>query len=383
MKARVKMGRNGDNMLTKIEEAIEVLKQGRMIILVDDEHRENEGDLCMLAEHCTAADINFMAHYGCGLICLTMTSDRLKELNIEPQVAHNTSRFHTAFHVSIEAARGVTTGISAADRATTIRTAVSPTCRAEDLARPGHMFPISARPGGVLVRVGQTEGSVDLAKLCGSTVPAGVICEIMKEDGTMARMPDLEVFAQIHQMPIVTIADLIAYRLRSESLVRCIKTDVLQKGIAAGFTAHIFRSEIDGSRYLALSYGWDKDCGKTPLVRVHSGALWVDALALDDSGNSIVSVLERIRQNGCGVVLYIPRESTSLEEAIDANVKPEVDEEAVNRVPPELRFYGIGAQCLRALGITDMTLLTDSPKKMSALDGFGLHVVQTLSMTRP
>ncbi len=367
-------------MLTKIEDAIEVLKQGKMIILVDDEHRENEGDLCMLAEYCEPKDINFMAHFGCGLICVTMTQERLRELNVEPQVANNTSRFHTGFHVSIEAARGVTTGISAADRATTIRTAVSPDCKPEDLARPGHIFPISARPGGVLVRVGQTEGSVDLAKLCGCKVPSGVICEIMKDDGTMARMPDLEVFSQVHDMPIVTIADIIEYRLRSESLVECIREDKLTKGIAAGFTAHVFKSTVDGTTNLALSYGWDKTHteGKTPLVRVHSGALWVDALALDDSGNSVVSALEKIRANGCGILLYIAKESANaLEQAIDQGCQPIEDEEAINKIPPHLRFYGTGAQCLRALGVSDMTLLTNNPKKVSALEGFGLHIKAT------
>lgn len=369
-------------MLTKIEDALEVLKAGKMIILVDDEHRENEGDLCMLAEHCTPQDINFMAHFGCGLICLTMTQDRLSELNVEPQVAHNTSRFHTGFHVSIEAARGVTTGISAADRATTIRTAVDPNCKPDDLARPGHIFPISAKPGGVLVRVGQTEGSVDLAKLCGAKIPAGVICEIMKDDGTMARMPDLEVFSQIHNMPIVSIADLIEYRLKRESLVKCVQKTKLDKGIAEGFTAHIFQSTVDGATNLALTFGWDENSNNTPLVRVHSGALWVDALALDTSGNSVVSALERIRQNGCGILLYIAKESSNaLEQAIDQSTKPALDDEAINKIPPHLRFYGSGAQCLHALGVSNMKLLTDSPKKVSALEGFGLHIVETIPLS--
>ncbi len=366
-------------MLTKIEDAIEVLKQGKMIILVDDENRENEGDLCMLAEFCEAKDINFMAHYGCGLICLTMTEERLQNLGIEPQVAQNTSRFHTAFRVSIEAAKGVTTGISAADRATTIRTAVAPDCRPEDLARPGHMFPIAARPGGVLVRVGQTEGSVDLATLCGCKVPSGVICEIMKDDGTMARMPDLEVFAQIHNMPIVTIADLIEYRLRSECLVKHVKDEVVRTGYAEGFHAHVFQNTVDGAVHLALTYGWDKAKTQTPLVRVHSGELWVDAFALDDSKDSVVSAVKQIRECGCGVLLYIASESGSLIQAIDRSAKRELDEEAINRMPPELRFYGTGAQCLRALGVSDMRLLTDQPKKMTGLEGFGLHVVEYVS----
>ena len=369
-------------MLARIEDAIETLKQGRMIILVDDEHRENEGDLCMLAECVTAEDVNFMAMHGRGLICMTMTQSRLRELDIPPMTAHNTSRFHTAFHVSIEAAEGVTTGISAADRAHTMQLASRPDCRPEDLARPGHVFPIASRPGGVLVRIGQTEGSVDLARLCGCKIPAGIICEIMKDDGSMARMPDLEIFAQIHGMPIVTIADLVAYRLRSESLVECIKSEPLTKGIAAGFTAHVFQSGIDGSCHLALVYGWDKTSDTTPLVRVHSGTLWIDALALDDSSHSLVGAIDRIRQTGTGILLYIASEKNSLELALGASGdQQDQDDDAINRIAPDDRLFGIGAQCLRALGVSDMRILTDSPRKLTALDGFGLRIIETLSLT--
>ena len=228
-------------MIATIDTAVQALSQGKMIILVDDENRENEGDLCMLAEHVTAQDINFMAHYGCGLICLTLTRERAEQLELPPMTPNNTSRFHTGFTVSIEAAQGVTTGISAADRATTIRAAVDPNAKPSDLARPGHMFPIIARDGGVLVRIGQTEGSVDLAKLAGAKVHAGVICEIMKDDGTMARMPDLEIFSQIHQIPIVSIADLVAWRLQRDALVSQVNEAEVTVGFAAGFHAVSFK----------------------------------------------------------------------------------------------------------------------------------------------
>ena len=360
-------------MRVKIEQALEVLKQGKMIILVDDENRENEGDLCMLAKDVTPQDVNFMAHEGCGLICLTMTQDRLKSLHIPPMTAHNTCRFHTAFHVSIEAAEGVTTGISAADRAHTMKLAASAHCTSEDLARPGHVFPIAARPGGVLVRIGQTEGSVDLARLCGCEIPAGIICEIMKDDGTMARMPDLEIFSQIHSIPIVTIADLVSYRLRSETLVvKTHETDV-QDGIAKGFRAISFKCSIDGATYLALTYHLD-DGKKTPLVRVHSGAVWNDLLGLNDDDHAFAMALNRIRDYGCGALLYIQRENDALTNAFG---EQHADAEAVNHIAPDTRLYGIGAQCLRVLGVTDMILLTDNPKKLAALDGFGLRITET------
>ena len=364
-------------MLTTIEDAVEILKQGKMIILVDDEHRENEGDLCMLAEHVTPDDVNFMARYGRGLICLTMTQQRLKALDIPPMTAHNTSRFHTAFHVSIEAAEGVTTGISAADRAHTMKLASSESCRPSDLARPGHVFPIAARPGGVLVRIGQTEGSVDLARIAGSKIPAGIICEIMKDDGTMARMPDLEVFAQIHSMPIVTIADLVEYRLRSESLVTKTQERMLNDGIARGFKAISFKCETDGTTHLALTWNLENRA-KTPLVRVHSGAVWNDLLGLNDDEHALGHALDRIREHGCGALLYIHRDDDALESALTGTRKH--DEDEVNRVAPDTKLYGIGAQCLRALGLTDMILLTDTPKKLAAIEGFGLHISNTMPL---
>ena len=362
-------------MLATIEQAIETLKSGKMIILVDDENRENEGDLCMLARDVTPQDVNFMAHYGCGLICLTMTRDRLRELGIPPMTAHNTSRFHTAFHVSIEAAEGVTTGISAADRAHTMKLASSAGCTAEDLARPGHVFPIAARDGGVLVRIGQTEGSVDLARLCGCDIPAGIICEIMKDDGTMARMPDLEVFSQIHSMPIVTIADLVSYRLRSETLVEQTNAVDIADGMAAGFRAVSFRCRMDGMTYLALTYNLDS--GRTPLVRVHSGAVWNDLLGLNDDDHAFLLALAKIREHGCGALLYIQREHDALGNAFGDQP---ADDEAVNHIAPDTRLYGIGAQCLRALGVTDMILLTDNPRKLAALDGFGLRITDTVNI---
>lgn len=363
-------------MLATIEQAIEVLNSGKMIILVDDENRENEGDLFMLAQHVRPEDINFMVHKACGLICLTMTGERLRSLEIPPMVAHNTSRFHTGFHVSIEAAQGVTTGISAYDRAHTIRVAVSPDCTAASLARPGHIFPIAALPGGVLVRIGQTEGSIDLAKLCGAAIPSGVICEIMNDDGTMARMPDLEIFAQMYDLPIVTNAEIIAYRLRRETLIDKVHDSDLAAGIASGFHAIAFKSRIDGATHLALTYRLDQN--KAPLVRVHGGSVWNDLLGLHDDDHALESALDQIRAWGCGALLYIQRESQtpSVDEAF-SGVESASHDDIINRPPSEIRLYGIGAQCLHALGITDMILLTDTPKKLAALDGFGLRIIHT------
>ena len=362
-------------MLASIEQAVEQLCQGKMIILVDDEHRENEGDLCMLAEHVTAADINFMARYGRGLICLTLTRAWSERLELPPMASRNTSRFHTAFTVSIEAAEGVTTGISAADRAHTIRTAVREGACASDLARPGHVFPITARDAGVLVRIGQTEGSVDLARLCHATTAAGVICEIMKDDGTMARMPDLELFSQIHDIPIVTIADLVSWRLAKESLVEKTQETRVLEGMAQGFVAVSFRCDIDQTSHLALCWNLEGMQETVPLVRVHSGGMWNDLLGMNDDNHALSQALEAIRVHGCGVLLYIRRDGDVLEHALGAPACR--DDDAVNRVAPETRLYGIGAQCLRKLGISDMILLTDAPKKLAALEGFGLRVVRT------
>lgn len=367
-------------MIATIDTAVQALSQGKMIILVDDENRENEGDLCMLAEHVTAQDINFMAHYGCGLICLTITRERAEQLELAPMTPNNTSRFHTGFTVSIEAAQGVTTGISAADRATTIRAAVDPNAKPSDLARPGHMFPIIARDGGVLVRIGQTEGSVDLAKLAGAKVHAGVICEIMKDDGTMARMPDLEIFSQIHQIPIVSIADLVAWRLQRDALVSKVNEAEVTVGFAAGFHAVSFKSAIDSRVHLALCYNLDKIDEMTPLVRVHSGLVWNDMLGINDDNHALSNAIDAIKKHGCGVLLYIHRDADAGNSVADAisNTTP-IDEDAVNHISPETRLYGIGAQCLRSLGIHDMILLSDSPKKLAAIEGFGLKITKTQS----
>ena len=378
-------------MRERVEEALEILRKGGMVILTDDEHRENEGDLCMLAEKATPEAINFMARYGRGLICVTMTQERLSALGIPPMVSENTSRFHTAFTVSIEAAHGVTTGISAADRAHTIRVAADPDTKPSDLARPGHIFPIAARPGGVLERVGQTEGSVDLARLCGARVAAGVICEIMKDDGTMARMPDLELFAKEHGLIIITIADLIAYRLEKESLVEEVSCQTLHAGIAAGFEAHIMRSLVDKAEHLALTYHWNPDApktGKAPLIRVHGGSLWDEILGDTSRSRSLKTAIERIKDHGCGVILYISQKDnhilsySSLGESPAESIETsQTEEERINAVAPETRWYGVGAQCLRHLGLSEIVLLTDAPKKMVALSGFGLRIIGHLALS--
>ncbi|MFA5624842.1 MAG: 3,4-dihydroxy-2-butanone-4-phosphate synthase [Bradymonadales bacterium] len=364
-------------MLAPIENAIAALARGEMVILVDDENRENEGDLCMLAECVRPEDINFMVTHGRGLICLSITEQRAQHLGLAPMVADNTSRFRTGFTVSIEAAEGVSTGISARDRAHTIRVASAVDARSSDLARPGHIFPIIARKGGVLVRVGQTEGSVDLARLCDAKVHAGVICEIMNEDGSMARMPDLEVFAKKHNLPIISVADIIAYRLRTESLLQECSRTIVTHGMASGFTAHVFRSLIDDSQVLALSIGLEKK-GLTPLVRVHAGSLWRDCFEfVKDS--SIREYLRRIREENSGVFVYLSDSLPDLSE-IFCEISNKRSDDDINRPAQDTRIYGIGAQCLRALGISDMRLLTDSPRKLAGLEGFGLHIIEHLAM---
>lgn len=365
-------------MIASIDKAIDTLKNGKMIILVDDENRENEGDLCMLAERITPQDINFMAHYGCGLICMTITQQRADQLNLHPQTAQNTSRFHTGFTTSIEAAQGVTTGISAFDRATTIKTAAAPNATPNDLAQPGHVFPIIAQNGGVLVRVGQTEGSVDLAKIANANVHAGVICEIMKDDGSMARMPDLEIFSQIHDIPIISIADIIQYRLQRESLVQITQKHPILDGIAKDFTAITFKTLIDNTPILALCYNLDGQHNTLPLVRVHAGAPWCDLLGLNDNRHALSRALQTIKSYGYGCLLYIQKEYAQLENTFGLPTQTNSDD--VNRVPPETRFYGIGAQCLRALSLSNMILLSDTPQKLVALKAFGLNIDHTIPL---
>jgi len=294
-----------------IEEAVEDIRQGKMVILVDDEDRENEGDLTLAAEAATPENINFMAKYGRGLICLTLTADKCDELGLRPMVRDNTSPFETAFTISIEAKHGVTTGISAADRAHTIVTAVADGAGTKDLVSPGHIFPLRARKGGVLVRLGQTEGSVDLARLAGMK-PAGVICEIMNEDGTMARMPELKVFAKKHGIKICTIADLVAYRLKNERLVRVVAEARLPSSFGGEWRAIGFENDIDKLEHIALVKGELKK-DQPILVRVHSECLTGDVLGSQrcDCGEQLHSAMEQIAAEECGVILYMARKGVA------------------------------------------------------------------------
>ena len=377
-------------MLASIERAVERLCQGKMIILVDDEHRENEGDLCMLAEHVTAADINFMARYGRGLICLTLTRAWSERLELPPMASRNTSRFHTAFTVSIEAAEGVTTGISAADRAHTIRTAVREGACASDLARPGHVFPITARDGGVLVRIGQTEGSVDLARLCHATTAAGVICEIMKDDGNMARMDDVEAFAKKHSLKMTTIADLIAYRRKNDKLVEFVE-EVNMPTAHGEFKLRMYRSRVTGLEHLALIKGNVGD-GEPALVRVHSECFTGDVLGSErcDCGPQLHTAMEMIEREGRGAVLYMRQEGRGigLANKLHAYKKQEQGMDTVEAnvalgFAPDLRDYGEGAQMLVDLGIHKLRLLTNNPCKIAGLEGYGLEIVERVPIVIP
>ena len=374
--------------VSNIEEVIEDIRNGKMVILVDDEDRENEGDLCMAAEAVTPAAINFMAKYGRGLICLTLERRIVKKLKLSMMVRDNQSPYGTGFTVSIEARTGVTTGISAADRARTIAAAVAPDAKPEDLVSPGHIFPLRARRGGVLERTGQTEGSVDLARLAGM-LPAGVICEIMKDDGTMARMPDLEKFAAEHDLKIATIADLVAYRLRRDTLVHRAVEARLPSHFGGEFRAIVYSNDVDKHEHLALVKG-DIDPEKEIMVRVHSECLTGDVFGSDrcDCGAQLQAAMRMVSEAGCGVILYMRQEGRGIGLINKLKAYALQDNEGLDTVDanielgfkPDLRDYGIGAQILRDLGIRKMCLLTNNPKKIVGLEGYDMEVTRRLSI---
>ncbi|MCA1620257.1 MAG: 3,4-dihydroxy-2-butanone-4-phosphate synthase [Acidobacteria bacterium] len=372
-----------------IEEAAADLRDGRMIIIVDDEDRENEGDLVCAAELVTPEVVNFMATHARGLICMPLTEERCDELHLTMQVADNTSFLGTAFTVSIEARKGVTTGISAADRATTILTAVDPKTRPQDLARPGHVFPLRARKGGVLVRPGQTEASVDLARIAGLN-PSAVICEIMNEDGTMARLPQLEEFAARHGLRIITVADLVRYRMRKEVLVRrAVETDL--PTVYGMFRAVAFENALSEEVHLAMVMG-DVRTEEAVLVRVHTENVTCDMFGslVDDTGFQLHAALERIAAEGRGVVLYLRQRQNNLDLVHQLKTYQLMRERGLSKQEACVetgygtdRDYGVGAQILHELGLRRILLLSNHPPRVSALEGFELEIVGNVPLGTP
>jgi 3,4-dihydroxy 2-butanone 4-phosphate synthase/GTP cyclohydrolase II len=372
--------------LASIEESIDAVRRGRMVILMDDKDRENEGDLCMAAEKVTPEAINFMATYGRGLICLPLTEERVRYLGISMMVSENTSPFGTAFTVSVDAAAGITTGISAADRAKTILDAIADDAKPQDLVTPGHIFPLRARNGGVLVRAGQTEGSVDLARLAGLK-PAGVICEIMKDDGTMARQPDLMKFARKHKLKVCTIADLIQYRLNYESLVFRAAAAPLPTRAGGLFQAIVYNTHVDQSEHLALIKGEISPKDET-LVRVHTKYVPGDVFGFEllNTGAVIQRSLEVIAREGKGVILYlqpdhkVQRPSMVAYPRVEGRQKKDMNPSFVYRA--DFKEYGIGAQILRDLGVRKMRLLTNNKTHLVGLGGYGLEVTSLVPIPR-
>jgi len=376
--------------LAAIEEAIEEYRQGRFVVIIDDEKRENEGDLTLPAEHVTPEAINFMARYGRGLICVPLTGERIDELRIPMMVGRNESRFETPFTVSVEARCGVTTGISAADRSHTVRVLIDPKTRPDDIVMPGHMFPLRARDGGVLVRAGQTEATIDLCKLAG-LYPAGVLCEIMRADGTMARLPHLKRFASRHKLKIISVNELIRYRLRRDKLVERVAETTLPLPMGS-FRVIAYRSVIDPDEHVALVMG-DMSTPEPVLVRVHSQCVTGDVFGSlrCDCGAQLEESLKRIAEEGRGVVVYMRQEGRGIglhnklrAYALQDNGMDTVEANRALGFPADRRDYGIGMQILVDLGVHEMRLLTNNPGKRAGLEGYGLKVVERVPIiTKP